>query len=894
MPQFSRHQRWFNKPHLWLIALVGIIVPRRLRADWRQEWEAELRCRETLLADWDKLNWQSKLDLLWRSTSAFWDALWLLPKRWEDDMIQDLRFGVRMLLKQPGFTLVAVLTLALGIGANTAIFSVVNTVLLRPLPLPQPERLMTFWHSAPAKGVPTLNLAYRFFAYYRERNQVFEKLTGYEGASLTLTGVGEPELLTGARVTFDYFETLGQGPLYGRTFLREEDAPGKNNVILLSYDLWRRRFGSNPAIVGQAIKLNDQPQVVVGVMPPGFDFPHPAERGDMSEHMQFWIPYGLNPQNFSSWNMSALGRLKPGQTSNAAEREITAVWADFARQNAAQLGPNSIGPDATAIVIPFEWHLAREVRTPLLVLLGAVAFVLLIACANLANLLLARAAARSREFAVRQCLGASAPRIARQLLTESLLLAFAGAVCGLVLAAWSVSALRSLSGVNIPRLELVRLDWPVLLFALAITLFTGGICGLAPALRSARINLQTAIKEGARGSASGSHRRLNDTFVVAQLALSLVLLIGAALLLQSFKNLLAVNPGFQPENLLMGQLLLPSSRYGGDAQVLTFYDQLLERVRALPGVQAAGMSQVSPFSGRGQGGPFAVEGQELREGDPVKLAQLRRVTLDYFTAMGMPILQGRSFAATDTETAPPVVIVDETLARTHWPQGNVIGRQLRIGGNKWWTIVGVVPSVKFRSLNEESIPHIYRPMTQWVSRVMTLVVRTTHDSAAQLPAIRREVARLDPELPLFKVSTVEEAMAQTLGTKRLLNLLLTSFAALALLLALLGIYGVMSLNVGNRTSEFGIRLALGARSADLLWLVVGQGMRLALIGVVIGLGGAFGLTRLLETLLFKVKATDPLIFVGSAVVLSLAALAASYLPARRATKVDPLVALRHE
>ncbi|MGH9938538.1 MAG: ABC transporter permease, partial [Blastocatellia bacterium] len=427
-----------------------------------------------------------------------------------------------------------------------------------------------------------------------------------------------------------------------------------------------------------------------------------------------------------------------------------------------------------------------------------------------------------------------------------------------------------------------------------ITLFTGLLCGLAPALRSARVNLQEAIKEGSRGSASGSQQRLNNTFVVAQLALSLVLLIGAALLLQSFKNLLAVNPGFQPENMLMGQLFLPANRYASDAQILNFYDQLLERVRALPGVRAAGISQVSPFSGRGQGGPFAVEGQEPREGDPVKLAQLRRVTLDYFTAMGMPILQGRPFAPADTGTAPPVVIVDEMLARTHWPQGDAIGRRLRIGGDRLLTVVGVVPDVKYRSLNEETRPHIYRPMPQWVSRGATLVIRSANDSAALIPAVRREVASLDSELPFFKVSTVEEAMAQTLGAKRLINLLLTSFATLALLLALIGIYGVMSLNVGSRTNEFGIRLALGARGADVLRLVVGQGLRLTLVGVALGLGGAFGLTRLLETLLFGVKATDPLIFAGAAVLLSLATVAACYIPARRATKVDPLVALRSE
>jgi len=439
-------------------------------------------------------------------------------------MFQDLRFGVRMLLKQPGFTLIVALTLALGIGANTAIFSAVNTVLLRPLPLPEPDRLMTFWHSAPAKGVREANLNDALFAFYRDRSRTFEKLAAYEGARMTLTGAGEPELLIGARVSFNYFNVLGQEPLHGRAFLPQEGTPGKNNVVILSYGLWVRGFGGDPKIVGQAIKLNDLPMVVVGIMPPGFDFPNPAERPDLPDHMQFWVPYGLNPQNLNSWNLSAIGRLKPGVTAVAAQREIASLWGDFARQYESQLGPMTLGAGASTVMMPLDRRIAREARTPLLVLLGAVAFVLLIACANLANLLLARAASRSRELAVRQCLGASAPRIVRQLLTESLLLSLLGAVGGLALAAWGVNALRSLSTAKIPRIELIRLDWTVLLFALAVTLFTGVLCGLAPAARSARANLQAAIKEGARGSASGANRRLNNTFVVAQLALSLVLL----------------------------------------------------------------------------------------------------------------------------------------------------------------------------------------------------------------------------------------------------------------------------------------------------------------------------------------------------------------------------------
>jgi putative ABC transport system permease protein len=808
-------------------------------------------------------------------------------------MFQDLRFGVRMLLKHPGFTFVAVLTLALGIGANTAIFSVVNMVLLRPLPLPEPDRLMTFWHSAPAKLLPEVNLNDALFAFYRDRSRMFERLAAYESARLTLTGAGDPELLIGARVTFGYFETLGQGPLHGRSFLPEEDMPRKNNVVILSYGLWQRRFGSDPNIVGQAIQLNNLPMIVVGIMPPGFDFPNPAERSD-SDHMQFWVPYGLNPQNINSWNLSAIGRLRPGVTNATAEREIAALWSDFEQQFGSRLGSATLGASATTVMMPLQRHIVRDVRTPLLVLLGAVSTVLLIACANLANLLLARAASRSRELAVRQCLGASGRRIARQLLTESLLLSLLGAAGGLSLAAWSVNALRSLSSANIPRVELVRLDWTVLLFALAVTLFTGVLCGLAPALRSARVNLQEAIKQSARGSASGSNRRLNNAFVVSQLALSLILLIGAALLLQSLRNLLSVDPGFQPENVLMGQVSLPGSRYATSAQVNSFSHQLLGRVRSLPGVQAAEMSQVVPFSGDSLGATFRVEGQESNPSEPAKAAQLRDATPGYFAAMGMPILQGRAFQTTDTESSAPVAIVDEKLARMQWPNEDPLGKRIRIGGSPWMTIVGIVSSIKNSKLDEETIPYVYRPDTQFVRLERTLVGRTASDSTALIPAIRQQVASLDPELPLYKVSTIEEGMARSLGAKRLTNLLLTGFAVTALLLALIGIYGVMSLNVGSRTSEFGIRMALGAQQGDVLRMVVSQGMRLAIVGVALGLGGAFGLTRMLESMLFGVKANDPLIFAGAAIALSLAALAACYIPARRATKVDPLAALRRE
>jgi putative ABC transport system permease protein len=817
----------------------------------------------------------------------------VLGTNWSTNMIadlwQDLRFGARMLVKQPGFTLLAVVTLALGIGANTAIFSLVNTVLLRPLPLPEPERLMAFNHSAPAQGLAELNLNNAHFAFYRDRSRMFEKMAAYENGEFALTGAGDPEVLAGAAVTFNYFDVLGQLPLHGRSFLPQEDTPGNNHVVILSHGLWQRRFGGDLKLLGQSIRLDNVPTMVVGIMPPGFDFPHPAERSNMSGHMQLWVPEGLNPQDTGHNNLLAVGRLKPGVTLADAKREIAALLPDYARQF-----KQTLSADTTTVMMPLERRIVGEVRTPLLVLLGAVAAVLLIACSNLANLLLARAASRSRELAVRRCLGASGSRIARQLLTESLMLSGAGAVAGLSLAAWSVSALKSVAAANIPRLETAKLDPIALLFTVIVTVLTGLLCGLAPAWRGARANLQEAIKEGARGSASGINRRLNNAFVVSQLALSLVLLIGAALLLQSFRNLLAVDPGFLPENVLMGHVSLPENRYTTKAQVSGFYQQLLDRVRSLPGVQAAELTRVAPFSGNGVGGPFIVEGHEPGPGEVEKDAWLRSVTPGYFSAMGMPVKRGRSFQPFDTDASLPVAIVDEKLVRMYWPQGDPTGKRIRIGGGGWMTIVGVVPSVKNRKLDEDTKPYVYFPASQRVSRSMSLVVRSQNDPGALIPAIQRQLAGLDPELPFFDVRMIDQSIARTLTAKRLTNLLLAGFAATALLLALIGIYGVMALNVGGRTNEFGIRMALGAQSGDVLKLVIGQGMKLAGAGVLFGLGGALALTRLLKSLLFGVNATDPLTFIAIALALTFVALLACYLPARRATKIDPMIALRRE
>ena len=806
-----------------------------------------------------------------------------------ESMIKDVQFALRGLLKRPAFAAIAVLTLALGIGANTAIFSVVNAVLLRPLPVKEPDRLMTFWHSAPAKGLSHLDLSDALFAYYRDRTRTFESMAAYETGEFALTGAGEPEVVTGAIVTFNYFNVLGREPLLGRTFTAQEDTPGHNHVALLSYGLWQRRFGGDPNIVGHSITLDSSPVTVVGIMPPDFDLPDPAERPNGSGPMQLWVPKGLDPQDLNSWNLSVVGRLHPGGTADDAQKEISALYQSFTTEYGARLG-DGLGSVST-ILLPLQRHIVGEVRRPLLVLLGAIGLVLLIACANLTNLLLARAAARTRELAVRQCLGASAMRLARQTLTESLLLSFFGTVVGILIAVWIVTALKRLVSSQIPHIESAGIDTTVLLFTIVIMLVTGVLCGLAPALRAARVNLQDAIKEGARGTGSGANKRLNNAFVVSQLALSLVLLIGAALFLQSFRNLLSVNPGFRAENVLMARLALTEEKYKDKAQVASFQNQLRQNVSGIPGVQAAEFCQVVPFSGDGQGGPFTVEGFE---GQPSRVAWLRSTTPGYFAAMGMPILTGRGFESSDTETSLPVAIVDEALARRYSTGGDLVGKRIRIGGGPWMTIVGVVPNVKNRKLDEEAWPYVYRPNTQWIRRETMLVVRTDVDPSSVIAGVRQEVAKLDPELPLSDVSTIQQAMDRSLVTTRLTNLLLAGFAATALLLALTGIYGVMSLNVANRRNEFGIRIALGAQAGNVLRMILGQGLRLAVVGVVLGLVGAFALTRLLKGLLFGISASDPLTFAVIASLLVGVALLACWLPARRATKVDPLEALRYE
>jgi putative ABC transport system permease protein len=798
-------------------------------------------------------------------------------------MWQDVRYAARVLRKRPLATMLAVLTLALGIGGNTAVFSVVNAVLMKPLPFAQPDRLVTYLYSAPDKGLPELYMTQAQAVFNRERLRMLAPVTVFSSTGFNLTGQGEAERLTGTNVSWEFFDVVGRQPAHGRGFRPEEDTPGRNLVAVLSDALWRRRFGADAAIVGQTIVLNDIPTTVVGIMPPGFEFPRGSE---------LWIPIGLNRENLNSWYLLGLGRLKPGVTLENAQKEIASQGDDFAL---LQGFPGARRGRSIALVEPLADRLVGDVRPLMLVVVGAVGLVLLIACANIANLSLARVAGRTREIALRCHLGANTRRIASQLLIENLVLAFAGAAVGLGLAYWGIQAIRVLPLEQLPRLEEVRLDRGVLLFTLGITVLTGLLSGLVPAIRGSRIELSSSLKEGARGTASASGRRAFDAFVVVQLALTLVLSVGAGLMLRSFHRLLEVETGFEPANVIVGRLQLPGRRFTSE-QAMAFYRRLLNDVDAVRGVQAAGLTLTTPFTAGNPQTEVIGEGREPGAEDPIPVANQRFVTPRYFAAVGTPILRGRVFDERDTETSQPVAIVDETLASHYWPEGEALGKRIRFGGDPatatWMTIVGVVPNVKQETLDETPTLQLYVPLAQRIVLNAQLVVRSSAEPEALAAALRARVAAIDPALPLYDVHMLENALANSLVTRRLANTLLIGFALTAMLLAIIGVYGVMALNVNARLGEFGIRLALGARPGDVVRLVLRRGFLLATFGLAIGLLGAMAATRVLDGLLFGVRRLDPITFAGVALFMLAVAMTACYVPARRAIRADPIDALR--
>jgi len=879
---------------LWLIRVVGVIVPRRLRANWRREWEAELRHREEMLAEWDRLDWRNKLDLLWRSTSAFWDALWLQPKRLEDEMIQDLRYGVRMLLKNPGFTAVAALTLALGIGANTAIFSVVNGVLLKPLPYDQPGQLVQLWE-ARQPGRSNGSVSPGAFTDWKEGNTTLEALSLINGAEMNLAGEGQPETIRGLMVSASYLQILRLQPALGRGFSPDEDRPGSDNkVVVIAHELWQRRFGADPSIIGSAIRLNSEPYTVIGVLPPESSLSGWPIQG---EDRQFLIPFvfepDVSPTTRVDHRYAVIARLKPAATLEQAQAELTSI-----KQRLQSLYPKW-KEHWSVMAVPLHEQITGKVKPTLLMLMGAVGFVLLIACANVANLLLAKAVSRQKEMAIRAALGASRRRVIRQMLTESSLLALLGGTLGVVLAYWGVQALSQWSGATLPRAGGIALDARVLAFSLFASIGAGLLFGLVPALQVSTPKLNHMLKEGGRSSTRGLQDRVRGGLIVAEVALALTLLAGAGLLVRSLVGLLNVDPGFNPRNTLAMDVVVPSARYPSDDDRARFFQQICERLEALPGVEAAGMASNLPMIGWSSDTNVKVLGRP-NQPDPGYSARWNSAAGNYFSAQGIPLLRGRDFSARDnSRVAPPVIVVSEALAQKIFPNEDPLGKRLRFwnyqGRDLDWEIVGVVGNVRQNQLDDNRLDRLYLPSAFIPgSRRRSLVVRTAGPPLDLSEAIRKEILALDPEQPVSNIRTMEQAISRSLTDRRFTLTLLGIFAGAALGLAVIGLYGVMAYAVTQRTHEIGVRMALGAERRDVLRLIAGQGLKLVLMGLGLGLVGELALTRFLKTLLFGVSPTDPLTFALIAILLTAVALLACWIPARRATKVDPLVALRHE
>jgi len=803
-----------------------------------------------------------------------------------NSLLQDFRFGLRMLVKNPAFTMIAVITLALGIGANAAIFSVVNAVLLRPLPYPNAERLMTIWEDHTRRDGPEREWTSPLgFEDWRDQAKSFDHVVALQGWGPTLTGQGDPEQLVGALVSHNTFEMLGVAPTLGRSFRPEEDQRGAEGVIIISHGLWQKRFGADPSLVGKTISLNGESRMVVGVMPAGFKFPIIAN-ADVWRPIQPALNAGCQRGCIT---IRVMARLKPEATEAQARAELNTIAARIEQQF----------PDTNSKVgstlIPLHEFLVGPVKPQMLALLVAVAFVLLIACANVANLLLARSASRATEIAIRASLGAGRLRIARQLLSESLLLAVVGGVVGLLLAFWLVDLLISFSPDGTPRLDEIGIDRRALGYTLAVTMLTGLLFGTAPVWQLFKTDLNQSLRDGGKGLKTAGSGRALSLLVVAETALALMLLVGAGLLIRSFIQLQRVDPGFNPRNVLTAVVRLPQVVYPERNQIAPFYSQLLDRIKALPGAQSAAVTSSLPLAGFDSDAGFVIEGRPAPQPNQQPVAWYSSVSPDYFRTMGMRLIAGREFTERDNENAPKVVIISEATARRHFPNENPLGK--RIGNGRpdgWIEIVGVTADVKHFGLSQDARVSMFFPDRQQPSRRMVVVARTAADPTSLISALRGAVSAMDKNLAVSNIITMEEITAQSIGQERFTLLLLGIFAALALLLSMAGIYGVMSYAVAQRTREIGVRMALGAEAGNVLRLVIGQGMLLALIGVGIGLAGSLALSRLMKTMLFGVSATDPLTFIGVGVLLALVALVACYVPARRASKVDPMIALRYE
>ncbi len=815
-----------------------------------------------------------------------------------DTLLAELRYALRRLRKSPVFSAIVVLTLALGIGANTAIFSVVDAVLLRPLPYERPSELVTIEHLYPSLNNLKAPVSAPGFKSYRDRTRSFSAVAVQSGWQPNLTGKGDPERLSGSRVSGLWFKVYGVAPLLGRTLLPDEDQEGKNHVVVLSYPLWQRLFNGDARAIGQTLDLNGENYQIVGVMPASF-------RNFFNRRTEIWTPLALKPSQldaqtgFTNEYLSLSARVKPGVTIEQAKAEMR----NFAAQLKQQF-TNQFPRDWSLLVTPLSEKATGDVRPALFVLLGAVGFVLLIACANVANLLLARAAARLKEVAIRSALGAKAWQLGRQLLIESVLLALIGGALGLLLAYWSVKALVAFNPTNLPRADEITVNGVVMLFTLFISIATGLLFGIVPALQTVRPNLNDTLREGGRsGSADRGGQLMRRSLVVAEVALALTLLTGAGLLIKSFARLQDVDPGFEPKHLLTFNMALPKLKYPQDTQQVAFYQQALERVGNAPGVRGVGMTSVLPFGGDWSTGGFNVEGYSAPPNQPGPWGDIRVVSGNFFKTMGVPLIKGRTLDdLRDRKDAPNVVVVDEEMVKRYWPNVDPIGKRISFGdptkdtSSKWITVVGVVAHTKHEGLDAEARVQLYFDFQQAGPGLlnMAFAVRTAGDPLAATTAVRNAIHEVDRDVPLSNVKSMDQLLEMSVGQRRLSMLLLGVFAGIALVLASLGIYGVMSYSVAQRARELGVRMALGAARGNVLGLVLRQGMTLTVMGVVIGLLGAFALTRLMASQLYAVKATDPLTFTLVALLLTTIAAVATLVPALRATRVDPVVALRDE